>query len=647
MFGARLLRRWLEELPDSALFSGRWRTRMQYLALTILVSLFLTSSYLLVNQREEQGGFSIHNYLSSKSRYFDFFWNQTASASRTHPIDDLIGSAHVLHANLLKEQSHDVGTAAARYRARRGRHPPPGFEHWVAYALDHDAVLVESFFDRIYADVAPFWGRDPALTAAQASDAEFVVRVRNGSVNSTGDTEGHVPWVQLWSGLIEEAAPFLPDVDMPVNMMDESRVVAKWEDINKMLEKEQASRKVMRARNETVGRYTGLAAVDVARTTTTGDDKNKQKNKKKPKGPKWESGNYWDFTRTACAPDSPSQKSEGLKMKGERPELPGKEWQPEFTYEGYVRNYTASLDPCTQPHLRGLHGTFAEPLSIATSKQLVPLFGGCKLTTNNDILIPGAMYLTDDPMYSGGDSHGPEWRDKNTGAVWRGVASGGRNKAANWRHFQRHRLIEMLNGTAVSAAEKRKDRSGETFQMPSKERYGFAKLKNGGVGKWLSSFANAGFTELLCFPDDSGCDYVNPYLHTVSGIPMKEQYAYKYMPDVDGNSFSARFRGFLLSTSLPIKASIYAEWHDDRLVPWLHFAPMDNTFRDLYAILDYFSRDANGDRAANFIAEEGRAWSNRVLRREDMLLYVWRLLLEFARVCDEKRDQLGYVDDLT
>jgi hypothetical protein len=35
-----------------------------------------------------------------------------------------------------------------------------------------------------------------------------------------------------------------------------------------------------------------------------------------------------------------------------------------------------------------------------------------------------------------------------------------------------------------------------------------------------------------------------------------------------------------------------------------------------------------------------------VLRREDMLLYVWRLLLEFARVCDENRARLGYVDDL-
>ncbi|KAI8946265.1 glycosyltransferase family 90 protein [Xylaria longipes] len=631
MLGASRLRRWLEELPDSRLLTGRWRPLLRYTAITFIVSVSITTGYLLFNQPE---GF-LHDYIGTTSRYFDYFWNQTAT-TRTHPIDDLIGEAHVLHANLLKEQSHDVATAAARYRARRGRHPPPGFEDWMAYALDHNAIIVESFFDRVYADIAPFWGIDPHVTAARAVGGEFVVNVRNGSVNMTGNTEGHVPWLQLWSGLIEEAAPFLPDVDMPVNMMDESRIMTPWEDIAALLEKEQASRS-LRARNETTRQYTGLAAVD-AKTED-----------KKPAGPEWLSGNFWDLTRVACAPDAPSRKAEALKTFEEPPEFPGEDWQPEYTYEGYVRNYTASQDPCSQPHLRGLHGTFAEPLTIATSRELVPLFGGCKLTTNNDILIPGAMYLTDDPMYSGGDSHGPAWRAKKAGAVWRGVASGGRNKAENWRHFQRHRLVQMLNGSTVSRAEAAGEgrRGAETFEMPSAERYGFARLRDGTVGKWLSGFADAGFTELLCFPADSGCAYVAPYLRTVPGIPMREQYANKFMPDVDGNSFSARFRGFLLSTSLPVKATIYAEWHDDRIVPWLHFVPMDNTFQDLYAILDYFTRDANGDRAANFIAEEGRAWSNKVLRREDMLLYVWRLLLEFARVCDEKRDQLGYVDDLT
>jgi hypothetical protein len=35
-----------------------------------------------------------------------------------------------------------------------------------------------------------------------------------------------------------------------------------------------------------------------------------------------------------------------------------------------------------------------------------------------------------------------------------------------------------------------------------------------------------------------------------------------------------------------------------------------------------------------------------VLRKEDMLVYVLRLLLEYARVVDERREVMGWVGDL-
>jgi hypothetical protein len=60
--------------------------------------------------------------------------------------------------------------------------------------------------------------------------------------------------------------------------------------------------------------------------------------------------------------------------------------------------------------------------------------------------------------------------------------------------------------------------------------------------------------------------------------------------------------------------------------------------------MDYFL--SGRDSAAERIATEGRLWAQRVLRREDMLLYVWRLLLEFARICDDERARLGFVGDL-
>lgn len=108
-----------------------------------------------------------------------------------------------------------------------------------------------------------------------------------------------------------------------------------------------------------------------------------------------------------------------------------------------------------------------------------------------------------------------------------------------------------------------------------------------------------------------------------------------------------------MSTSLPIKATIFREWHDSRLMPWIHFVPMDNRFMDFYGIMEYFlgykGKNVNvpghNEQAAK-IAAAGQTWANKVLRKEDMQIYVLRLLLEYARLSDDRRNNMGYVGDL-
>ena len=105
-----------------------------------------------------------------------------------------------------------------------------------------------------------------------------------------------------------------------------------------------------------------------------------------------------------------------------------------------------------------------------------------------------------------------------------------------------------------------------------------------------------------------------------------------------------------------MKATIYKEWHDKRLVPWVHFVPLDNTFIDVYGVMEYFVGDGlrksdetklhGHDAQAKCIAEEGKAWAEKVLRKEDMQVYVMRLLLEWARVSDPERERMGFVQDL-
>jgi hypothetical protein len=52
------------------------------------------------------------------------------------------------------------------------------------------------------------------------------------------------------------------------------------------------------------------------------------------------------------------------------------------------------------------------------------------------------------------------------------------------------------------------------------------------------------------------------------------------------------------------------------------------------------------DAEAEKSAMAGRECSERVLRKEDMQVYVLRLLLEYARISDDNRDMLGFVGDL-
>jgi len=184
------------------------------------------------------------------------------------------------------------------------------------------------------------------------------------------------------------------------------------------------------------------------------------------------------------------------------------------------------------------------------------------------------------------------------------------------------------------------------------------------------------FTHLICFPaqprNAPTCPYTSPFYSIAPAEAMAAQYGAKYLPDVDGNSFSGRYRGFLRSNSLPVKATVYREWHDDRLGAWRHFVPMDNTFVDWFGIVDYFlggtseeeeeesgggggagsgeipargSNRASGghDDVAHAIAAQGAEWAERALRKEDMLVYTYRLLLEYARISSEARESMGWV----
>jgi len=559
---------------------------------------------------------------------------------QNHPIDFLIRNANTEFEVLLAKSTDDVHDAAAAYRLRRGRQPPPGFDLWHAYAVKHNALIVEDFWDQIYHDLEPFWGVEAKLMRDSSNSFSSRISVRDGKVRTR--SSGQQPaWPAQWTDMIKDFARFLPDVDLALNEMDEPRMVVDWHEIEVFMRKANGKRRVV-PEDQLEVEYAGLAALDA-------------------EAPKFDHafgarGPYWSKAVMGCPPDSPARKESLVTDFTGPPSLTGQ--HPPHTYEGYVQNWTLAKSTCDIPHLQSLHGTFIEMTTMKHTARLWPLFSGSKLSVGNEILLPGAMYWSDNPRYSTGSSHGANWESKKEGAIWRGAASGGRNRRDNWTHFQRHRFVSMNNATEVLAAETNDTTMQQplTFILPAGNAYQLSARSPhssaGSLATWIASWANIAFVHLICFPRQPKpyrhyCPYTDPYYRLADPIPMSEFYDHKYLPDIDGNSFSGRYRGYLASTSLPIKATVYNEWHDSRLVAWKHFVPMDNTFVDFYGIMEYFlgNREAglgDRDRVARELALAGKVWSEKVLRRADMRVYVFRLLLEYARLCDDRREILGW-----
>ncbi|KXJ90024.1 hypothetical protein Micbo1qcDRAFT_234707 [Microdochium bolleyi] len=560
----------------------------------------------------------------------------SATTGGSHPIDVLIKSAQQDFDALMAKEASSLKEAASAYRTRRGRHPPPGFKAWYEFAKEKKAVMVEDFFDQIYHDLGPFWGVDPKVIRKESWDYEMTINIRNGTATAGSDWF----WTQIWLKLIKTIEHMLPDMDLALNAMDEPRLVVPWEDIDKYMERERKGRKLIPTK-DVLDVMVELPPPTEMETRTQTRDKH------------WENTSpYWDIARRGCSPDSPARKKPLLETFDKTPTVEPS-WATPHSFQGYVSNYSLSTEFCHQPDLQGLEGIFIHPLSTSATKALFPMFGGSKLATNNEILLPAPMYWNEEERFTGGDDHGPEWDDKKCDIVWRGIGTGGRNTEKTWKGFQRHRFVSMNNGTSLTRASEGTDRP-VNYALPSAQTYDLMAVKEKRLGEWVSGFSDVAMTDLMCddqVPHDGPhCPYTDPYFETKPGKSMREQFDCKFLPDIDGNSFSGRYLGFLRSTSLPIKSTLWREWHDSRLVPWKHFVPMDNRFGDFYGIMEYFlgygQTVPHHDAAAKKIAMEGKAWAEKVLRKDDMQVYVLRLLLEFARVSDPRRERMGWVDDL-
>ncbi|KAJ5950342.1 Lipopolysaccharide-modifying protein [Penicillium vulpinum] len=548
-----------------------------------------------------------------------------------HPIVDLMGEANRQWLEYDNNRSTSFRQTVTKYRETNGRHPPPGFKEWYMFARKKKAHNMDDF-QQITGDLRPFWAVAPTeirqmAAKLQSSDGIAGLQIRNKKVVYS-PVEG---WrIETLRKSINRIVRYLPDMDIALNIMDQPRVMVSFEDTQEYLRIEALSR--------------GLHS-DAQDKFTPGMNYlyNKDPSIEEGVDPSWFSiagKRYMDFAKDSCSPHSPAR-NDNITVE-----------DADKLYKspsgGFVTNFTASSDLCTVgPVLGGNHGFLFSASSNLITKKLIPVFSECKVSVNNDILFPANMYFMDDKRYVYNSRHDYGWKDKSDTLIWRGVTSGGVQLADNWQHMHRQRFVHITNST---------DMKSETVSILSESSLGqYHTYPSFSPSNFSLDYFDVGFTEAWgCIPDCSFYDDIWTYKEPKD---FSEQFKAKYLVDIDGHSFSGRWRAFQLSKSLGIKATIFREWHDSRLFPWRHFVPMDNRYDDLYGLMTYFlGLDSPGspisepylqkhDFEAEVIASQSREWAHHALRNEDLDIYLYLLLLEYGRIIDDNRDTIGYSGD--
>ncbi|KAJ5716940.1 hypothetical protein N7488_002586 [Penicillium malachiteum] len=120
------------------------------------------------------------------------------------------------------------------------------------------------------------------------------------------------------------------------------------------------------------------------------------------------------------------------------------------------------------------------------------------------------------------------------------------------------------------------------------------------------------------------------YFKTVDRDEPTEAWKYNYLFDVDGHAYSGRFYSFMRSKSVPVKLTYFREWHENILIPWVHYVPLNKDGDEILEIIRFFEQDPAGQRIARNIGEEGQLWANKAIRNDDMDVYMFRLMLEYV-----------------
>lgn len=286
----------------------------------------------------------------------------------------------------------------------------------------------------------------------------------------------------------------------------------------------------------------------------------------------------------------------------------------------FVTDRATAMDLCQHPEYRAMHGLFMNPTSFRLIEGLVPVFAAGAPSTMGDIPFPSPAYIESEFRYD--QSQDMEWDQKRNNLYWAGSTTGGFAKDGRWRHYQRQRFVQSAQN------------------LGGQQNY-YLRETDRGIDRKGSRFLNGrlfdvAFTRIFqCLPkycrDERSFFRVKAWTHKDRALGSRLVF------DLDGNGVSGRYYKLLASRSVPLKQTLLREWHDDRLVPWVHYVPVSPSMEELPELVFYLTSTESGRQRAKEIAQQGREWFTNAFRDIDMTIYIYRLLLEMARLQDPKR----------
>jgi len=102
---------------------------------------------------------------------------------------------------------------------------------------------------------------------------------------------------------------------------------------------------------------------------------------------------------------------------------------------------------------------------------------------------------------------------------------------------------------------------------PGTDSFTYAKVP---IAQLNNDFMDAAFTKAVgCMHyNPGGCEGLRRDHRFADAVPLGEHWRHKYLIDLDGMGYSARFFSFLASDSAVLKSTVYREYFSDWIQPW-------------------------------------------------------------------------------